>query len=499
MRKTIFEINSIKRKIKKRNNLISKINNQTASEKNQEKIEVNKKKIALIESEVLELEKSLNTFSKKELDISNLSSNEQKEEIKRKKGLDKIKSKLFNLFKEKSILTFNLLLEKKEDKKQKLEESIVSIDKEIEVLKNEVNNFKDEKEIKKIEKSEKRIYFEKLKDVHNFKLLKLSTIDEKIIYNKKILENKEYDNKKINEEKYNAKINSLIEKGDELKNEISKINEFFESYEKQTVEAKVKKENTISVKHLNAFYGDKQVLFDVSIDFPKNKVIAIIGPSGCGKSTFLKTLNRINDEVDGYVARGKIVMNEDIDILKLKNVNTNQKISLPELRTKIGMVFQHPNPFPMSIWNNIAYGPKINGIKSRLVLNKIVDDSLKHVGLYEEVKGNLKGSALALSGGQQQRLCMARCIANYPEIILMDEPTSALDPIAAAKVESLIVKLKKKYTIIMVTHSMQQAARISNYTAFFYQGKLIEYNRTKKIFTTPKRKETSNYIRGKFG
>ncbi len=256
----------------------------------------------------------------------------------------------------------------------------------------------------------------------------------------------------------------------------------------------------ISVKNLDIFYGKNQAIYDVSIDLPKNQVIAIIGPSGCGKSTFLKTLNRINDEIPVFRAEGEILLHNEIDILTLENVHDpSHKITLPELRTKVGMVFQQPNPFPMSIFNNVAYGPRINGIKNKSVLKEIVIESLKHAAIYEQVQDNLGALATGLSGGQQQRLCIARAIANRPDVLLMDEPTSALDPIAAKKVEDLILKLKEHYTIIMVTHSMQQAKRISDYTAFFYQGELIEYGTTDQIFNKPKDKKTNDYINGKFG
>lgn len=256
----------------------------------------------------------------------------------------------------------------------------------------------------------------------------------------------------------------------------------------------------ISIKNLNIYYGKKQAIYDVSIDLPKNEVIAIIGPSGCGKSTFLKTLNRINDEIPIFKADGEILLQNEINVLSLENIHdSTHKITLPELRTKVGMVFQQPNPFPMSIFNNIAYGPRINGIKNKSVLTEIVIGSLKAAALYEQVKDNLNALATGLSGGQQQRLCIARAIANRPDVLLMDEPTSALDPIAAKKVEDLILQLKEYYTIIMVTHSMQQAKRISDKTAFFYQGELIEYGETKQIFEKPKNQRTSDYINGKFG
>ncbi len=256
----------------------------------------------------------------------------------------------------------------------------------------------------------------------------------------------------------------------------------------------------LSVKNLNVWYGKKQALVETTMDFPKNQVTAIIGPSGCGKSTFLQTLNRINDEIPIFHAEGTILLESELDILKLKSIyNSNNKITLPQLRTKVGMVFQHPNPFPTSIYKNVIYGPKINGEKNKFVLENIAIKSLKEAAIFEEVKDNLKALATGLSGGQQQRICIARALANRPEILLMDEPTSALDPIAASKVEDLIVELKKHYTIIMVTHSMQQAARLSDKTAFFYQGRLIEYGDTQQIFENPRKKRTEDYIRGRFG
>ena len=254
----------------------------------------------------------------------------------------------------------------------------------------------------------------------------------------------------------------------------------------------------LSVKNLNAWYGNKQSLFSINIDFPKNKIISIIGPSGCGKSTFLRTLNRINDEIEVFRLKGNIMLG-DYDVYKLRNSLTREKMQITELRTKVGMIFQQPNPFPISIQKNVIYGPKINGEKNPAYLKELTEESLKRAALWDEVKNNLNALGTSLSGGQQQRLCIARAIANKPEILLMDEPTSALDPIAAAKVEKLILELKKSYTIIMVTHSMQQAARISDYTAFFYQGELIEYDKTKKIFTNPKYDKTEDYIRGIFG
>lgn len=246
-----------------------------------------------------------------------------------------------------------------------------------------------------------------------------------------------------------------------------------------------------SVKNLNFYYGDKQALKNVSIDIIESEITAFIGPSGCGKSTFIRTLNRMNDLISGTRVEGTIEYN-GLDIY-------DKKSDVIGLRSKVGMVFQKPNPFPMSIYDNIAYGPRAHGIKNKEQLDFIVEDSLKKAALWDEVSEDLKKSALALSGGQQQRLCIARALAMKPEVILMDEPTSALDPIATLKIEELISQLKKEYTIVIVTHNMQQAARISDKTAFFYMGELIEYDVTDKIFTNPKHSQTEDYITGKFG
>ncbi len=317
-------------------------------------------------------------------------------------------------------------------------------------------------------------------------------------------------NKKINKDSVqnNIKRNiSIISKrqliSDEILNEINYGVNLLNDIDSQLQfkdDDDINKNASFTVKHLDVFYGSKQALFDVNIEFPKNKVISIIGPSGCGKSTFLRTLNRINDNIENFRADGKILLDGEYNIFKLKSViNRYDKIELSTLRTKVGMIFQQPNPFPMSIIKNVQYGPKVKGIKNKAKLNELTENSLKEAGLWEEVKDNLKMLGTSLSGGQQQRLCIARAIANEPEILLMDEPTSALDPIAAKKIEDLILKLKKHYTVIMVTHSMQQAERISDYTAFFYQGNLIEYGKTKQIFNSPKQKETNEYITGKFG
>ena len=246
----------------------------------------------------------------------------------------------------------------------------------------------------------------------------------------------------------------------------------------------------LSIKNLDLFYGDNQALKDINIDIKENKVTALIGPSGCGKSTFLRTLNRMNDLIENVTIKGKIEVDGE-DIYQTEDVI--------KLRTKVGMVFQKPNPFPMSIYDNIAYGPRIHGIRDKKILDKIVEESLRGAAIWDEVKDRLKTSALGLSGGQQQRICIARAIAMKPEGILMDEPTSALDPISTSKVEELIEELKKDYTIVIVTHNMQQAARISDDTAFFLNGVLVEYSETKDMFTAPKDKRTEDYITGRFG
>ena len=243
----------------------------------------------------------------------------------------------------------------------------------------------------------------------------------------------------------------------------------------------------LQTKNLNLFYGESQAIFDVNFDVYKNKVTAIIGPSGCGKSTLLRSFNRMNDFVTSFKSKGQICLNG-------KNI---LKIDPMLIRTNMGMVFQKPNPFPKSIANNITWGPKIHGHK--VDMEALVEDSLKKVALWDEVKDRLNDSALDLSGGQQQRLCIARAIAMRPEVILMDEPCSALDPKSTIRVEDLINDLKKDYTIVIVTHNMQQAARVSDYTAFFYEGNLVEYDLTDRIFTNPTQKRTEDYITGRFG
>ena len=248
----------------------------------------------------------------------------------------------------------------------------------------------------------------------------------------------------------------------------------------------------MSMRDVNVFYGDKQAIYDVSVDIAKNEVIAMIGPSGCGKSTFLRSLNRMNDTVDGCKVEGEVLLDGD-------NIY-QQNLDVVELRARVGMVFQKPNPFPKSIFENIAYGPKIHGLAdSRVDLDEIVEGSLKKAGLWEEVKERLHQPGTGLSGGQQQRLCIARAIAVSPEVILMDEPCSALDPIATARIEELIEELSQNFTIAIVTHSMQQAARVSNRTAYFHLGKLIEVNPTEQVFTMPEHQLTEAYITGRFG
>lgn len=252
-------------------------------------------------------------------------------------------------------------------------------------------------------------------------------------------------------------------------------------------------ENTVrlKVKNFNFYYDKFQALKDINVEIQENKVTALIGPSGCGKSTFLRSINRMNDLIDGVKYEGTIEFDG-------KNIFDSDN-DIVELRKKVGMVFQKPNPFPKTIYENIVYGPKLHGEKDKKVLDEIVINSLKAVALWEEVKDKLHQSALGLSGGQQQRLCIARAIAVKPEILLMDEPTSALDPISTLKIEELIRELQKDYTIIIVTHNMQQAARISDFTGFFYQGKLEEFDKTDIIFTKPNKKKTEDYITGKFG
>ena len=247
----------------------------------------------------------------------------------------------------------------------------------------------------------------------------------------------------------------------------------------------------VKVENLNLYYGENHALKDVNMDIQENAVTAFIGPSGCGKSTFLKTLNRMNDLVDGVRIDGKVLLDgEDI---------YDPSVDTTILRKKVGMVFQQPNPFPMSIYDNIAYGPRVHGIRDKKRLDQIVEESLRGAAIFDEVKDRLKKSAMGLSGGQQQRICIARALAVQPEVLLMDEPTSALDPISTAKIEELMEDLKKKYTVIVVTHNMQQETRVSDQTAFFLVGEMVEFGDTKQIFSYPQDKRTEDYITGRFG
>ena len=250
-------------------------------------------------------------------------------------------------------------------------------------------------------------------------------------------------------------------------------------------------ENKIQVNKLKLFYGEHLALNKVSINVAKNSVLALIGPSGCGKSTFLKTLNRMNDLIDGVRIEGDVLLDGE-DIFA-------PDVDVVHLRKRVGMVFQRPNPFPMSIYDNIAYGPRIHGQKNKAVLDELVERSLVGAALWDEIKDRLKTSAMSLSGGQQQRLCIARLLAVEPEVLLMDEPCSALDPISTMKIEELVTELKKDYTIVMVTHNMQQAARVSDSTAFFLMGEMVEQDKTDTVFTRPRDKRTEDYITGRFG
>ena len=247
----------------------------------------------------------------------------------------------------------------------------------------------------------------------------------------------------------------------------------------------------IAVQDLNLYYGENHALKDIQMKISENAITAFIGPSGCGKSTFLKTLNRMNDLVDNVKITGKVEMDgEDI---------YGKNIDITMLRKKVGMVFQQPNPFPMSIYDNIAYGPRVHGIHDKRQLDQIVEESLQGAAIWDECKDRLKKSALGLSGGQQQRICIARALAVQPEVLLMDEPTSALDPISTIKIEDLMEELKKKYTVVVVTHNMQQAVRVSDYTAFFLVGEMVEFGETKSLFAYPQDKRTEDYITGRFG
>ena len=246
----------------------------------------------------------------------------------------------------------------------------------------------------------------------------------------------------------------------------------------------------LTIKNVDLYYGDFQALKNINLNIPEKKITAFIGPSGCGKSTLIKSLNRMNDLVEGCKITGQFLLDGE-DIYGDMDVN--------DLRKRVGMVFQKPNPFPMSVYDNIAYGPRTHGIRNKVALDEIVEKSLRDAAIWDEVKDRLKTSALGLSGGQQQRLCIARALAVQPEVLLMDEPTSALDPISTAKIEDLAVELKEQYTIVMVTHNMQQATRISDKTAFFLLGEVVEYDDTDRLFSVPKDKRTEDYITGRFG
>ncbi len=260
---------------------------------------------------------------------------------------------------------------------------------------------------------------------------------------------------------------------------------------KETENEMMDKTTKISTEKLNLYYGTNHALKDIDMNICANAVTAFIGPSGCGKSTFLKTLNRMNDLVDSVRIEGRVYLDgEDIYA---------PRVDTTLLRKKVGMVFQQPNPFPMSVYDNIAYGPRLHGIKDKAKLDEIVENSLRGAAIYEEVKDRLKKSALGLSGGQQQRLCIARALAVEPEVLLMDEPTSALDPISTLKVEELMIQLKERYTVVVVTHNMQQAARVSDYTAFFLVGEVVEFDTTDNLFSRPQDKRTEDYITGRFG
>ena len=278
---------------------------------------------------------------------------------------------------------------------------------------------------------------------------------------------------------------------DSVKKTIKTPNVFFVKKASTDMENQNPIKNTISMRELNVYYSEKHAIIDVSMDVLEKKVTAFIGPSGCGKSTLLRALNRMNEEIEGCRTEGKIFW-KDVNIL-------DETVDPVALRSKIGMVFQKPNPFPKSVYENIAYGLKIHGIHEKKQLDDLVEKSLKAAALWDEVSDRLEESAMSLSGGQQQRLCIARALAIEPEVILMDEPCSALDPIATAKIEDLIDELKKKYTVIIVTHNMQQAARVSDYAAYMYLGKLIEFGETEQIFEDPREELTEKYITGRFG
>lgn len=423
-------------------------------------------------------------------------------EVNLHKNKKKIEKLIYKINKKIEDISISLLLiERKEEKYLTILESkdkLNQLNKDLENLLEEKNSLTSS--LKKVnwKDSNVLIYRSKLNIINN----KIKRLKKIIKEAEKITNEEDFEKyKQINQEKFSKKNIKESLKYD-LTNESDNLIKLIDKIE-QAVSKNKKDSNSkyiFKVENLNTYYGNSHSLKEININIPKNQIISIIGPSGCGKSTFLRTLNRINDETEGFKFEGKIIFNNEYDIVKLKSINNKyNKIDITELRSRVGMIFQQPNPFPMSVFKNVAYGPKINGIKNKFVLQQIVVDSLKDAALYDDVMNNLTALGTSLSGGQQQRLCIARAIANKPDVLLMDEPTSALDPISAAKIENLILKLKKDYTIIIVTHSMQQAARISDYTAFFYQGELIEFDRTKKMFTNPSDKKTEDYIRGKFG
>lgn len=463
---------------------IFKINSEISKSKNVEKI--NSLNLELEEKKTLK-EKSLSQFKTVEAEEKKLYS--LKKEIDSLiKQLDKNKNLIdVKIRKNEHIIEDNEFYSNVKNK--------TKLGKEIELLKKEIGEHTQEIKIRKA----KSIQSEEVKSmgkVAKYKIRELQIRIKKFSrynneHSKVLIEKLKLKNKSLNTDskKIAAELKQCLDMIISLKEELSFLDE-----------DEVNKDTSFTAKHLDVWYGSKQALFDINLELPKNQVISIIGPSGCGKSTFLRTLNRINDNIPHFKAKGKILLDGEYDIFKLKSIrNRYDKIGISTLRTKVGMIFQQPNPFPMSIEKNVKYGPKVKGIKNKSFLNELTEKSLKEAGIWEEVKDNLKALGTSLSGGQQQRLCIARAIANEPEILLMDEPTSALDPIAAKKIEDLILKLKENYTVIMVTHSMQQAQRISDKTAFFYQGKLIEYGDTKKIFEKPKQKETKDYVSGKFG
>ncbi len=461
-----------------------KANKELKDSEDKDKINELHQEIKILESKKKECISKFKDVEKKEKSVYLLKNTVDREikALDTKKNYNDVKlskltsetNEIISITDKKQIDEHNNLIKELEKNKEKLTEEI-----EIKVTK---------KEIAVHEKEELRVLNRKERDLNNISR-KIENADKETLLAKK----------KENE----SLIKELQKQSDEYQKDIDKLLEMINTIldALSFIDAEdVNLKSSFSVKHLNVWYGSKKALFDINIDMPKNKVIAIIGPSGCGKSTFLRTLNRINDNIPSFKAKGKILLDGEYDIFKLRSIrNRYDKMELSTLRTKVGMIFQQPNPFPMSIAKNVQYGPKVKGIKNKSVLNELTEQSLKDAGLWEEVKDNLKALGTSLSGGQQQRLCIARAIANEPEILLMDEPTSALDPIAAKIIEDLILKLKKHYTIIMVTHSMQQAQRISDHTAFFYQGELIEYGTTKQIFESPKQQETKDYISGKFG